>query len=107
MPLEDLIAKVEADLDKLAVKPSSPTAVRALLTRLDSKIREAQEKGYSVQEIVDLIAQHGVDVEAVKLKERLAAVLEKKRKKSSARRRSSGAKKSGTQGTLRVRTDRL
>lgn len=93
MPLDALIANVEADLDKLAVKPSSPTAVRALLTRLDGKIREAQEKGYSVQEIVDLIARHGVDVEAVKLKEQITTALEKKRKKSSARRKASGVKK--------------
>ena len=93
MPLDSLIANVEADLDKLAVKPSSPTAVRALLTRLDGKIREAQEKGYSVQEIVDLIARHGVDVEAVKLKEKLAETLDKKRKKSGARRKASSVKK--------------
>jgi hypothetical protein len=95
MPLDSLIANVEADLEKLAVKPSSPAAVRALLTRLDGKIREAQEKGYSVQEIVAIIAQHGVDVEAVKLKEQLTAALEKKRKKSSARRKAIRVKKSG------------
>jgi hypothetical protein len=94
MPFDDFINKIGSELDNLAPKPSSPTAVRALLTRLDGKIREAQEKGYSVQEIVDLIAQHGVDVEAVKLKEKLAETLEKKHKKSGTRRTSSRAKKS-------------
>jgi hypothetical protein len=93
MPLDDFISKIGSDLDNLAPKPSSPTAVRALLTRLDGKIREAQEKGYSVQEIVELIAQHGVDVDAIKLKEKLAEALERKRKKSGARRKASGVKK--------------
>lgn len=80
MPLEDLIAKVEARLDTLETKPSSPKAVQELLTRLDTKIRSAQEKGYSSQEIVELIIGCGLEDHADTLRKTLVHALEPKRK---------------------------
>jgi hypothetical protein len=93
MPIDDLIAKAEASLDSLEAKPSSPTAIRALLTRLDPKIREAQEKGYGVKEIVDIIAANVADTQADELKAKLTTALETKRKKPSAKRTRTRAKK--------------
>jgi hypothetical protein len=58
--LDALVTRVEEHLDKLETKPTSPQALRELLTRLDDKIREAQDKGYGVSEIVDIIV--GCDV---------------------------------------------
>jgi hypothetical protein len=93
MPLDALIAKVEERLDTLEVKPSSPTALRELLGRLDGKIREAQEKGYSVGEIVELILECGLKADREDLTKNLMRALEPKRKKPSAKRARPRAKK--------------
>jgi hypothetical protein len=93
MPLDALIAKVEERLNTLEVKPSSPSAVRELITRLDGKIREAQEKGYSVGEILELILECGFKADREDLKKNLMHVLEPKRKKPSAKRARPRAKK--------------
>lgn len=85
MPLEDLIAKVEKRLDTLEAKPSSPKAVRELITRLDAKITEAQEKGYGISEIVDIVIECGFNLKRDEFEKQLAQTLKGKPKKTSAR----------------------
>jgi hypothetical protein len=91
--LDVVIAKVEKRLDALEVKPSSPKAVRELITRLDAKITEAQEKGYGVAEIVDLITECGFAADPDHLRKNLAQALESKRKRAPAQRGKPRARK--------------
>lgn len=86
MSLDALIAKVEHRLDSLEVKPSSPSALRELLTRLDTKITEAQEKGYGIAEIVELIVGCGFATNPDDLKKQLTLALENKHKKPQPKR---------------------
>jgi len=93
MSLDTLIAKVEQRLDDLEVKPSSPDALRTLLSRLDAKIREAQEKGYSPKEIVDIVLDCGFAVKRDEFEKQLVEALGTKRKKSTIKRSKTHAKK--------------
>jgi hypothetical protein len=93
MSLDVVIAKVEKRLDALEVKPSSPAALRELIARLDDKITAAQEKGYGIAEIVELVVGCGFDANPDDLKKNLTQALESKRKKTSTRRGKPRAKK--------------
>jgi S-adenosylmethionine/arginine decarboxylase-like enzyme len=96
MSLDAVITKVEKRLDALEVKSSSPKAVRELVTRLDAKITEAQEKGYGVTEIVDLITECGFTADPDHLRKSLTQALESKRKKAPAQRGKPRARKTTT-----------
>ncbi len=93
MPFDDLITRVGERLDQLEPKPTSPQALRELLTRLDDKIRAAQEKGYGPAEIVDLIVGCGLEINPNELKKQLADTLETKGRKRSTKRGKLRAKK--------------
>ena len=86
MSLDALIAKIEQRLDSLEPKLASPNAMRELITRLDAKIAEAQEKGYGLAEIVDVVVTCGFEVKRDEFEKHLAQALGSKRKKSPARR---------------------
>jgi hypothetical protein len=97
MPLDAIVAKIEKRLDTLEAKPHSPSAVRELIVRLDAKITAAQEKGYGIAEIVDLITECGFTANPDDLKKNLAQALERKRKKAPARRGKPRARKTAPQ----------
>ncbi len=93
MPLDDLITRVGKRLDQLEPKTTSPQALRELLTRLDDKIRAAQEKGYGPAEIVDLIVGCGLEINPNELKKQLADALESKGRKGTSKRAKPRVKK--------------
>lgn len=56
--------KIEATLDNLPEKPKSerPLTTKELVTELRTKIRAAQAKGYTLEEIVELFKREGAQI---------------------------------------------
>jgi len=87
------ITQVEERLDALEAKPSSPAAVRELLTRLDAKITEAQHKGYGIAEVIEIVVGFVPGVDADELRKELRKAVDPKRRKTRPKR----AKKRATE----------
>ena len=56
--------KIEATLDNLPEKPKSerPLTTKELVTELRTKIRAAQAKGYTLEEIIELFKREGAQI---------------------------------------------
>ena len=65
--------KIEATLDNLPEKPKSerPLTTKELVTELRTKIRAAQAKGYTLEEIVELFKREGAQISLSSVKSAL------------------------------------
>ena len=65
--------KIEATLDNLPEKPKSerPLTTKELVTELRTKIRAAQAKGYTLEEIVELLKREGAQISLSSVKSAL------------------------------------
>ena len=65
--------KIEATLDSLPEKPKSerPLTTKELVTELRTKIRAAQAKGYTLEEIVELFKREGAQISLSSVKSAL------------------------------------
>lgn len=90
---EDLIAKIEADLDDLPLEPKGRRKLTVLLVQVGEKIRAAQGRGASYVEIARQITASGYPIKPSTLR----AGMDRQRKSnssvktSSRRRRDKGA----------------
>lgn len=76
---QDLIAKIEADLDDLPLEPKGRRELNALLVQVGEKIRAAQERGASYAEIAHQITASGYPIKPSTLR----AGLDRQRKNKS------------------------
>ena len=65
--------KIEATLDNLPEKPKSerPLTTKEIVTELRTKIRAAQAKGYTLEEIVELFKREGAQISLSSVKNAL------------------------------------
>ena len=65
--------KIEATLDNLPEKPKSerPLTTKELVTELRTKIRAAQAKGYTLEEIIELFKREGAQISLSSVKSAL------------------------------------
>ena len=65
--------KIEATLDNLPEKPKSerPLTTKELVTELRTKIRAAQAKGYTLEEIIELFKREGAQISLSSVKNAL------------------------------------
>ena len=65
--------KIEAALDNLPEKPKSerPLSTKELVTELRTKIRAAQAKGYTLEEVVEMFRQAGAQISLSSVKSAL------------------------------------
>ena len=70
---QDVRQKIEATLDNLPEKPKAerPLTTKELVTELRGKIRAAQAKGYTLEEIVDLFKSDGAQISLSSVKSAL------------------------------------
>ena len=88
---QEVRQKIEATLDNLPEKPKAerPLTTKELVTELRGKIRAAQAKGYTLEEIVDLFKSDGAQISLSSVKSAL--------KGSSPRSRTTKPAQSGEQ----------
>ena len=65
--------KIEVTLDNLPEKPKSerPLSTKELVTELRAKIRAAQAKGYTLEEVVEMFRQAGAQISLSSVKSAL------------------------------------
>lgn len=70
---QEVRQKIEATLDNLPEKPKAerPLTTKELVTELRGKIRAAQAKGYTLEEIVDLFKSDGAQISLSSVKSAL------------------------------------
>lgn len=71
--------KIEGVLDNLPEKPKAERALttKELLSELKGKIKAAQSKGYTLQEIVELFKQNGAQISLSTVKDALKVTTKK------------------------------
>ena len=71
--------KIEGVLDNLPEKPKAERALttKELLSELKGKIKAAQSKGYTPQEIVELFKQNGAQISLSTVKDALKVTTKK------------------------------
>lgn len=74
--------KIESTLDNLPEKPKSerPLTTQQLVAELRPKIKAAQAKGYTLEEIVDLFKKSGAQISLSSVKSALRATTRSKAK---------------------------
>jgi DNA-directed RNA polymerase specialized sigma54-like protein len=80
-PPDNLIAKLHDKLDHLPEKPRN--SKRALVDQLRPTIEQARQRGYSYEEISNLLAEEGFEIKARTLKTYCGASGRKKAKAQS------------------------
>lgn len=88
--------KIESTLDNLPEKPKSerPLTTQQLVAELRPKIKAAQAKGYTLEEIVDLFKQSGAQISLSSVKSALRTTTRSKPKAAAA----NGAPPDGSKG---------
>lgn len=86
MLLDAVIAQAEERLDALKAKPSSFAAIRTFLVDLDAKIWEAQERGCSHAEVVNVVLECVPGVDADELRKELLNAVDPTRRKHASKR---------------------
>jgi len=71
--------KIEGVLDNLPEKPKAERALttKELVSELKAKIKAAQAKGYTLEEIVELFKQNGAQISLSTVKESLKVTAKK------------------------------
>jgi len=71
--------KIEGVLDNLPEKPKAERALttKELVSELKGKIKAAQSKGYTLQEIVELFKQNGAQISLSTVKDALKVTTKK------------------------------
>ena len=80
---DDLIAQIGEGLDSMPPKPASRLEIELLLTRIESKIRAAQERGSTYAEIAKQISDCGYPIKSSTLR----VALQRRRKKDPVMKR--------------------
>lgn len=70
---KEIRIKIEGVLDNLPEKPKAERALttKELVSELKAKIKAAQSKGYTLQEIVELFKQNGAQISLSTVKDAL------------------------------------
>jgi hypothetical protein len=63
-----VVAKVHTFLDSLPVKPKEQLSLREAVSQLQPQIQEALSKGYSYQDVADMLAKQSITISASTLK---------------------------------------
>lgn len=76
---KDIRIKIEGVLDNLPEKPKAERnlTTKELVSELKGKIKAAQSKGYTLQEIVELFKQNGAQISLSTVKDALKVTTKK------------------------------
>ncbi|UUA75269.1 hypothetical protein [Cellvibrio sp. QJXJ] len=76
---KDIRIKIEGVLDNLPEKPKAERTLttKELVSELKGKIKAAQSKGYTLQEIVELFKQNGAQISLSTVKDALKVTTKK------------------------------